>query len=152
MLVGEYPFPTQNNLMQLFEDITEGRYKIPDWLDENAKDLLKKMLQINPEERIDVSEILDHPWMTMDMEKTPFIPITALPTLFGGYNKQAILQTIKKMRNALKREKMRKCEEEEEDEEDGEGSSEKSSSEMSQSISSSSSSSKSRHNNRCIIL
>lgn len=119
MLIGRYPFPSQDNLMQLFDDITEGRYDIPNWLEPNAYDLLQKMLNINPEERIDIMDISEHPFMTMYIEKSNFIPIQPLPTLFGQ-EKNSVAVTIKKMKKLLEKEKNRRdrsLEEEEEEEE-----------------------------------
>lgn len=120
MLVGSYPFPSQDNLMQLFDDISEGRYTIPDWLEPNAKDLISKMLNINPEERIDIMDISRHPFMTMDIEKSNYIPILPLTTMFGN-DKNSISLIIKKSKRLLEREKSRRekeCEEEEDDEDE----------------------------------
>jgi len=52
----------------------------------DAKDLILRLLRVNPDERIEAADVLDHPWiqaMTKDsskvqdkkVEKTPVVPI-----------------------------------------------------------------------------
>ena len=51
----------------------EGSYEFPDnlWKDVSgeAKDLIRKLLTVDPRERITVSEALEHPWMKVMMVK-----------------------------------------------------------------------------------
>lgn len=49
--------------MELFKKIREGVYTVPDFVDEEAKDLIRQMLNMNASERISVREVLKHPWL-----------------------------------------------------------------------------------------
>jgi serine/threonine protein kinase len=39
-----------------------GSYNAPDWLSPSAKDLLSRMLTVDPERRITLAEVAAHPW------------------------------------------------------------------------------------------
>ncbi|KAJ3451287.1 protein kinase [Anaeramoeba flamelloides] len=65
LLVGKHPF-VENNTKIMFEKIKIGKYNLPNFLSEEAKDLLKKMLCVNPEERISISEITKHKWVALN--------------------------------------------------------------------------------------
>lgn len=41
-----------------------GKYEEPHWLSSNSKALIRSMLQINPEKRITIHELCNHPWIT----------------------------------------------------------------------------------------
>lgn len=59
MVVGKYPFEG-SNVYTLFENISSGIYTIPDWLDQNLTDLLKKVLNPNPDQRLTIPQIRKH--------------------------------------------------------------------------------------------
>lgn len=66
MLIGVPPFYTKNR-QKLYHNIANAELKLEDWLSDNAKDLLSKLLVKDPEERLgagesDSQEIKDHPW------------------------------------------------------------------------------------------
>lgn len=39
-----------------------GTYNPPDWLSPAAKDLLSRMLTVDPERRISLADVASHPW------------------------------------------------------------------------------------------
>ena len=39
-------------------------YKEPYWMSKSSKDLIKSMLQVDPKKRINLSQLLKHPWVT----------------------------------------------------------------------------------------
>ena len=45
----------------------EGAYKIPKEVNPVAKDLISRMLQVDPRNRIKISEIKSHPWVTLQL-------------------------------------------------------------------------------------
>jgi serine/threonine protein kinase len=59
MITGTYPFEGDNVYM-LFENIGKGEFKMPD-VDSLLQDLLRGMLKKNPDERLSVAQILNHP-------------------------------------------------------------------------------------------
>lgn len=66
LLCGYPPFNSKS-VRQLFVRTVKGAYKLtgPEWdnISLEAKDLIKKMLDVNPETRIGTSEVLRHPWI-----------------------------------------------------------------------------------------
>ncbi len=67
MLCGFPPFYEENNQL-LFEQIKKCQYDFPspywDDISDNAKDLIKKLLVVNPKNRLDADGIMNHPWIT----------------------------------------------------------------------------------------
>ena len=64
MLIGFPPFYTEN-IKKLYDDIKSAKLKIPSYVSPQAKDLLQKLLNKNPNLRIgvkDKSEIKRHPF------------------------------------------------------------------------------------------
>ncbi|XP_072922049.1 serine/threonine-protein kinase Chk2 isoform X2 [Hemitrygon akajei] len=66
-LAGYPPFSDQNKEMALRDQIIKGHYKLirDCWVNvsETAKDLVKKLLVVDPEKRLSTEEALNHPWM-----------------------------------------------------------------------------------------
>jgi len=62
MLYGTVPFKA-NNMKDLHKLITKGKYVLKEGISEEAKDLLKKMLEIDPRKRIPISAIFRHKWI-----------------------------------------------------------------------------------------
>ena len=62
MLYGTVPFKA-NTMTDLHKLILKGKYALEDTISEEEWDLIKKMLNRNPSERITIPEILLHPWM-----------------------------------------------------------------------------------------
>lgn len=63
MLAGFLPFhsPTGNK-QELCQKILAGSYNAPDWLSPGARDLLSRMLCVDPVARISLAGIAAHPW------------------------------------------------------------------------------------------
>jgi serine/threonine protein kinase len=66
MICGTVPFKAQN-MHDLHQIITSGQFTFPSQLlsilSNESKDLISKMLVLNPKDRISIPEILSHPWM-----------------------------------------------------------------------------------------
>lgn len=62
MLYGTVPFKA-NNMKDLHQQILQARYNLKEDVSEEAKDLIKSLLNINPKERLSVSQTLRHPWL-----------------------------------------------------------------------------------------
>ena len=64
MLCGNLPFYDDDNQI-LYEKILSGKYEVPNHLSENAKDILSKILEIEPKKRINFEGIKSHPWFNI---------------------------------------------------------------------------------------
>lgn len=69
-LVGEPPF-----LAKTYDDtylkITKARYKCPAFVSEGAQDLMAKLLVVDPERRLSLDGILNHPWIVKNRTIEP---------------------------------------------------------------------------------
>ena len=63
MLTGEMPFDG-NSQGEVFGKIKKGKFHIPKRMSEDAKDLVQKMITVDPKARISAQDILKHPWIT----------------------------------------------------------------------------------------
>ena len=63
LLTGNMPFDGKS-LDGIFNSIRKGVFKMPDNLSVEAKDLISKMIRIDPNLRIRAKEALKHPWIT----------------------------------------------------------------------------------------
>ena len=62
MVCGFLPFDDEN-LSKLYSKILRGEFTIPPHVSADCADLLRKMLVTNPNERITLEQIQQHPWM-----------------------------------------------------------------------------------------
>eukprot|EP01004_Peranema_trichophorum_P003045 NODE_2059_length_1702_cov_66.735909_g1762_i0.p1 GENE.NODE_2059_length_1702_cov_66.735909_g1762_i0~~NODE_2059_length_1702_cov_66.735909_g1762_i0.p1 ORF type:complete len:478 (+),score=93.26 NODE_2059_length_1702_cov_66.735909_g1762_i0:84-1517(+) len=65
MLAGRLPF-YQKHLPDLVEKIKAGDYKMPDTIPPLAADLIRKLLNTDPDKRLSIPEIIQHPWFRQD--------------------------------------------------------------------------------------
>jgi len=61
MLCGFLPFDDADNDV-LYQKIIDGKFILPDFLSENAKDLLTNILNTNPQKRYTMKQIRSHCW------------------------------------------------------------------------------------------
>ena len=64
MLCGYLPFDDNNNEI-LYKKIIDGKFNIPHFISDNAKDLLKKILNTDPSKRYNISQIKNHSWFNL---------------------------------------------------------------------------------------
>jgi 5'-AMP-activated protein kinase catalytic alpha subunit len=70
MCTGRMPW-TKRNQAKLFEQIQKGDYMIPNNLSEGCKDIIKKMMCVDPEKRISAEDILKEPYMQDSLPDYP---------------------------------------------------------------------------------
>ncbi|KAL1922240.1 uncharacterized protein VTP21DRAFT_9779 [Calcarisporiella thermophila] len=63
MVLGRLPF-TSTNIIELYESIRTAPIDIPSLLDPQLQDLLRRILERDPNQRISLQEIRNHPWVT----------------------------------------------------------------------------------------
>ena len=72
MLAGYHPFYEQNE-RELYRKIQKGQFQFHEmcWsrISEEAKDLIRSLLTVDPDERITTEAVLEHPWIKGDAEK-----------------------------------------------------------------------------------
>ena len=68
MLCGRLPFDDKDHI-KLYEKIKEGKFIIPEFLSENAKDFLVKILNVDPKQRYNIMQIKKHPWFNQIDQK-----------------------------------------------------------------------------------
>ncbi|CAG9864407.1 unnamed protein product [Phyllotreta striolata] len=61
-LVGKPPFETSNS-NNLCKNISEGEFKIPPYVSDDAKDLIRRLLVTESKYRIALNSVLKHPWI-----------------------------------------------------------------------------------------
>ncbi|GLB45201.1 putative protein kinase superfamily protein [Lyophyllum shimeji] len=62
-LIGSPPFEVQNSVSSTQRRIAAVDLKLPATLSAEAKDLISKLLQYDPERRLALSAVLNHPWI-----------------------------------------------------------------------------------------
>lgn len=62
MIYGSVPFKG-NGIQEMHPYILAGDYKLGDEASDSAKDLLRKILNVNEDERYTIEDILNHEWM-----------------------------------------------------------------------------------------
>ncbi|KAL1192753.1 CBL-interacting serine/threonine-protein kinase 11 [Cardamine amara subsp. amara] len=61
LAAGYLPF-NDPNLMNMYKKIYKGEYRCPRWISPDLKRFISRLLDINPETRITIDEILKDPW------------------------------------------------------------------------------------------
>ena len=64
MICGYLPFEDADNDI-LYKKITEGKFAIPKYVSEQGKDLLRKVLNVDPCKRYNIAQIKKHPWFNL---------------------------------------------------------------------------------------
>lgn len=68
LLCGSLPFDDEN-IPNLFKKIKGGIYNLPSHLSPGARDLIPRMLLVDPLKRITIPEIRQHPWFVLHLPR-----------------------------------------------------------------------------------
>ena len=68
MLYGTVPFKA-NNMNDLHKLIKQGKYNLKEEISDQAKDLIRRLLEVDPKKRLNIGQIMTHPWM-QDIDDT----------------------------------------------------------------------------------
>ncbi|MCD7460487.1 CBL-interacting serine/threonine-protein kinase 11 [Datura stramonium] len=71
MIAGYFPFYDQN-LMLMYKKIYKGEFRCPKWTSPDVKRILSRLLDINPETRITIEEIIKDPWFRKGLKFIKF--------------------------------------------------------------------------------
>lgn len=84
LICGFLPFEDEDT-SKLYDKILKGKYSIPSHVSSDARDLLEKILNVDPEKRFRFEDIKAHRWF--NLYKRQFnIP----PGVIVGYNQMPI--------------------------------------------------------------
>jgi len=61
LLAGYLPFQ-DSNLMEMYRKISKGDVRYPQWFTSDARKLLSRLLDPNPNTRITMDKLIEHPW------------------------------------------------------------------------------------------
>lgn len=86
MVCGYLPFEDDNTNI-LYKKILKGAFELPDFLSRGVKDILKKILNTDPETRYTISDIRKHSWMSL----APVKPEEQNEGIVVGYNSIPVL-------------------------------------------------------------
>ena len=70
MVCGHLPFENSNTKM-LYAQICRGEYKAPDYISSEVRDLIRRILNVDPELRLSIDQIRRHPWFTDTYQAPP---------------------------------------------------------------------------------
>lgn len=68
LVCGFLPFD-DDNVGLLYKKIQKGEYECPSWLPEDTAELLSRMMEVDPKQRITVTSLLTHPWLNKGYRK-----------------------------------------------------------------------------------
>ncbi|XP_066600795.1 aurora kinase C-like [Prorops nasuta] len=70
-LVGNPPF-FANTYEETYLKIRKARYRFPEFISDGAKDLISRLLIVNPDQRLPLDGILVHPWIVKNRTTEPY--------------------------------------------------------------------------------
>ncbi|KAI5679796.1 hypothetical protein M9H77_01023 [Catharanthus roseus] len=70
LLAGYLPFH-DSNLMEMYRKIGKAEFKCPSWFPPEVRRLLSRILDPNPNTRISIAKIRDHPWFKRAINPKP---------------------------------------------------------------------------------
>lgn len=84
ILAGCLPFD-EDNMVTLFEKISKAEFNIPAWTSPEATELLRSMLQVNPDARPTAEDLWKFSWISNDFNRTDsFANLSDITTIDGG--------------------------------------------------------------------
>jgi serine/threonine protein kinase len=101
MVTGMYPFERREDIKEarsavqaVLGRIARVEYSIPEQLSPDLRDLLEKMLVQNPQERMRLNQILDHPWMQKNLSQELLILNSTVDCTTAGPMSEAALKDL----------------------------------------------------------
>uniref|UniRef100_A0AC34GRT5 Protein kinase domain-containing protein n=1 Tax=Panagrolaimus sp. ES5 TaxID=591445 RepID=A0AC34GRT5_9BILA len=70
LLVGALPFD-DDNLRNLLEKVKKGVFHIPHFVPSDCQNLLRSMIEVDPQKRISLQEVFRHPWVAGSVRSEP---------------------------------------------------------------------------------
>ncbi len=89
MITGSLPF-AHKDLRILLRLIEEGKYEMPDEVDSDIADLIRQLLQVDPERRMQLKDLWKHPAMIKQGLREVQIPCRRDQAIASLYKKQSL--------------------------------------------------------------
>lgn len=96
LLCGSLPFDDEN-IPNLFKKIKGGIYTLPGHIGEPTKDLIAKMLVVDPLQRITIAEIRQHPWFKADLPLYLSLPADEITSEFDRIDEEVLNEVVLKI-------------------------------------------------------
>ncbi|KAJ6240256.1 map/microtubule affinity-regulating kinase [Anaeramoeba flamelloides] len=105
LLVGKFPFGNKN-IKALVRKIKAKKASFPKYLSKSVKDLITKMLTIDPKSRYSINQVKNHEWFQLDetipelLEEKPkypgdmINPLVVIKMVSLGFNYQSVLKDL----------------------------------------------------------
>jgi serine/threonine protein kinase len=78
LVTGTLPFD-DDNIRKLLQKVKTGVYTMPPSVPPGPRDLIHRMLVLDPAKRITIAEIRQHPWFRSNGRELPSPTVPALP-------------------------------------------------------------------------
>jgi calcium/calmodulin-dependent protein kinase I len=96
LLSGNLPFMGRSQ-KELFRKIVAGKYEFSDdsWADvsEDARELVRKMLVLNPDDRITAKDALRHPWLRLSKDRLSMVMLQGTSQRLKTFNARMKLRS-----------------------------------------------------------
>ncbi|KAL5196494.1 hypothetical protein ABZP36_000006 [Zizania latifolia] len=86
LAAGYLPF-NDASLVNMYRKIYAGKFRCPSWFSPELRCLVRRILDPNPNTRIDTEEIINHPWFRQDASQG------AMAALMHGHDEEAWFKT-----------------------------------------------------------
>mmetsp|Transcript_16549 Transcript_16549/g.38199 ORF Transcript_16549/g.38199 Transcript_16549/m.38199 type:complete len:404 (+) Transcript_16549:107-1318(+) len=96
LLCGSLPFDDEN-IPNLFKKIKGGIYTLPGHIGEPTKDLIAKMLVVDPLQRITIAEIRQHPWFKVELPMYISMPADQISSEFDRIDEEVLDEVVLKI-------------------------------------------------------
>ncbi|KAJ4718632.1 Non-specific serine/threonine protein kinase [Melia azedarach] len=83
LLSGFLPFQHEN-VMKMYRKIFKAEFEFPPWISADARKLISRILVVDPEKRITVSEIMKNPWFNKGFTRPKAISVEQLLPVENG--------------------------------------------------------------------
>ena len=97
LLCGSLPFDDEN-IPNLFKKIKGGIYSLPNHLSEGVRDLIPRMLVVDPMKRITIKEIRQHRWFRVNLARYLSVQLDDVLMKQKTVDEEAIGQVVKLFR------------------------------------------------------
>jgi tRNA A-37 threonylcarbamoyl transferase component Bud32 len=89
MMCGYFPFQGANS-QELCRKIVKGKFDLPSWVPDPCKDLIRRMLTVDPSQRITIENVSLHPWVLRSSTSALPMIVPFAPRLVCGSGKQVV--------------------------------------------------------------